>query len=147
MHACLLLHPLTHPCMRSMTRMAMSQSVEPRDRRLVKDSWPGVGACIRGGREGGRGGCRGVRQRLHKAMQSNAWHTAQAGRHGITGIPHRQAGIKGRHNRQAGAYVVPGVSMMRRPGSFTSSSNDSCACGFGGEGGGELGGCGGGGGL
>mmetsp|Transcript_5125 Transcript_5125/g.16940 ORF Transcript_5125/g.16940 Transcript_5125/m.16940 type:complete len:379 (-) Transcript_5125:624-1760(-) len=30
------------PCMMSMTRMATSHSDEPRDRRLEKDSWPGV---------------------------------------------------------------------------------------------------------
>ena len=42
--------------MRSMTRMAMSQRVEPRERRLVKDSWPaGEGGGGEGGREGGRG--------------------------------------------------------------------------------------------
>mmetsp|Transcript_18311 Transcript_18311/g.58967 ORF Transcript_18311/g.58967 Transcript_18311/m.58967 type:complete len:272 (+) Transcript_18311:226-1041(+) len=30
------------PCMMSITRMAMSQSEEPRERRFEKDSWPGV---------------------------------------------------------------------------------------------------------
>jgi len=43
------------PCMRSMTRMAMSQRVEPRERRVVKDSWPDRREGGRKeGREGGR---------------------------------------------------------------------------------------------
>ena len=37
------------PCMMSTTRMAMSHRPEPRDRRLVKDSWPGVSMTSRPG--------------------------------------------------------------------------------------------------
>ena len=37
------------PCIRSITRIAMSQSEEPRERRFVKDSWPGVSMTSRPG--------------------------------------------------------------------------------------------------
>ena len=37
----------SRPCMMSTTRMAMSHSPEPRERRLVNDSWPGVSGCAR----------------------------------------------------------------------------------------------------
>mmetsp|Transcript_13598 Transcript_13598/g.46058 ORF Transcript_13598/g.46058 Transcript_13598/m.46058 type:complete len:215 (+) Transcript_13598:1555-2199(+) len=39
----------SRPCMMSITRMAMSQSDDPRDRRLEKDSWPGVSMMRRPG--------------------------------------------------------------------------------------------------
>lgn len=51
-----LLFSSSYPCMRSMTRMAMSQSVEPRDRRFVKDSWPGEWGSEGGVRDMGEGG-------------------------------------------------------------------------------------------
>ena len=38
------------PCIRSMTKMAMSHKEEPRLRRLVKDSWPGVSMTNKPGR-------------------------------------------------------------------------------------------------
>ena len=38
------------PCMMSTTRMAMSHSPEPRVRRLVNDSWPGVSMTSKPGR-------------------------------------------------------------------------------------------------
>mmetsp|Transcript_16458 Transcript_16458/g.50118 ORF Transcript_16458/g.50118 Transcript_16458/m.50118 type:complete len:211 (-) Transcript_16458:2872-3504(-) len=37
------------PCMMSMTKIAMSQSDEPRERRLENDSWPGVSMISRPG--------------------------------------------------------------------------------------------------
>lgn len=32
----------SRPCIRSITKIAISQRDDPRDRRLLKDSWPGV---------------------------------------------------------------------------------------------------------
>lgn len=39
----------SRPCMMSMTRMAMSHRLDPRDRRLVNDSCPGVSMMSRPG--------------------------------------------------------------------------------------------------
>lgn len=48
----------SRPCMRSTHRTAMSHSPDPRARRLVKDSWPGVSitsrpaeVCVEGGKK------------------------------------------------------------------------------------------------
>jgi hypothetical protein len=82
-----------------MTRMAMSQRVDPRDLRLVKDSCPVV--CVKKGY-----------QRERQGRQNEE---------GARTRPGREEGREGgREGGGEGGRSLPGVSMMRRPGSLTS---------------------------
>ena len=50
----------SRPCIRSTTRTATSQRPEPRERRLEKDSWPGVSMTSRPGRRRSSGAQRSI---------------------------------------------------------------------------------------
>ena len=57
----------SRPCITSTTRMAMSHRLEPRDRRLVNDSWPGVSMMRRPGTLTTTPGMEAVRSRMASA--------------------------------------------------------------------------------